>query len=109
VHTTENYTLAYVRSKAKSQGANKMSVGVSTLRQIVVAILKKRYHNGFIINSAQECDNFRTCVNELYGVELELTDEELQEEIKKIGIVDEGKVYLVSSGTKDKIREKVEK
>lgn len=57
------------------------------------SILKDRYENGFRINSAIDKGRFFVFFKEKYGQELELSGEELELKITKIGSIRENRIY----------------
>ena len=67
-------------------------------------ILSKRFTNGFRIDSPIELVRFRSFAAEDLGEEILLPDEELRSHIAGCGTIFEGKVYVVSTQTKEQIK-----
>ncbi len=71
-------------------------------------ILLAHFSNGYRLNSPIEMMRFRSYFSEDYGEEITLNDEEMTAHITACGTVYEGKVYVVSTETKEKIKEMAE-
>jgi len=72
-------------------------------------IISTRFTNGYRIGSLIELKRFRSFAAKDLDVQITLTDEELNCYIEVCGMIYEGKVYAVSTGTKERIRKLVEK
>ncbi|MBL0378415.1 MAG: hypothetical protein JKP90_01900 [Desulfofustis sp. PB-SRB1] len=70
----------------------------------LVAVLSKHFTNGYRLNSHIEMVRFRSFAAELYGEEIELPPEELKRFLAICGTVHGGKVYAVSTATKERIK-----
>ncbi len=68
-------------------------------------VLSARFANGYRLNSPIEMTRFRSFAEKDLGEELTLSDEELKAYIAACGTNYEGKIYTVSSETKERIRE----
>jgi hypothetical protein len=71
-------------------------------------LLSVRFANGFRLNSPIELARFRSFAAVDLGEGIKLTDEELKSYIKACGTVFDGKVYVVSTQTKEQIKELAE-
>jgi len=72
-------------------------------------IISTRFTNGYRLNSPIELARLRSFATKDLDMEITLTDEELKYQIEFCGMTYEGKVYAVSTGTKERIRELAEK
>jgi hypothetical protein len=68
-------------------------------------ILKKKYSNGFKLESAIDLSRLRRFSLEYADVDLTLSDADLTSALKSCGIVFNGKVYAVSKKTETQIKE----
>lgn len=71
-------------------------------------VLSAHFANGYRLNSSIEFARFRSFAAEDFGEEIELSHEELKEYISACGIMYNGKVYAVSTETKERIQELVD-
>jgi hypothetical protein len=71
-------------------------------------VLSMYFANGYRLNSPIEKARFRLFFAEGFGMELELTDEELESYIPACGRIFDGKVYAVSVQAKERIKELAE-
>jgi len=74
----------------------------------VADVISARFANGFRLNSSIELSRFRTFYANELGEEISLSDEELNKYIVASGTTFDGKVYSVSSETKEQIKGLVE-
>ena len=74
----------------------------------VADLISTRFANGFRLNSSIELSRFRTFYANELGAEILLSDEELNNYIVASGTTFDGKVYSVSSDTKEQIKGLVE-
>ncbi|MDK2988955.1 MAG: hypothetical protein PWR16_484 [Methanoculleus sp.] len=84
-----------------------VTVPDQTVLDKLMQILSKRFTNGLRINSPIELTRFRSFAVEDFGEEILLPDEELKSYIAGCGTTFDGKVYAVSTQTKERIRELV--
>lgn len=70
----------------------------------VADVIPARFTNGFRLNSVIELSRFRTFYANDLGEEISLSDEELNKCIMASGTTFDGKVYSVSSETKEQIK-----
>ena len=73
------------------------------LYEKIADIISIHFANGFRLNSSIELSRFRTFYLNTNGKEISLSDEELNKLIVSSGIIFDGKVYPVSTKTKDQI------
>ncbi len=71
-------------------------------------VLSSRFANGYRLNSPIELVRLRSFVAGDLGVEISLPDEELKDCIAACGTNYEGKIYVVSTETKERIKELAE-
>jgi len=74
----------------------------------VADVISTRFANGFRLNSSIELSRFRTFYANELGEEISLSDEELNKFIVASGTTFDGKIYSVSSETKEQIKGLVE-
>jgi hypothetical protein len=70
----------------------------------VADVISARFANGFRLNSSIELSRFRTFYANELGEEISLSDEELSKYIVASGTTFDGKIYSVSSETKEQIK-----
>jgi hypothetical protein len=75
---------------------------------MIVTVLLAHYPNGFRLDSPIELLRFRRFVAEDFGEEVALTDEELKQSISICGTFFNGKIYIVSIETEEKIKNEVD-
>lgn len=98
--------------KAKSYSCNKSQFSTDNLKitiensviERLTNVLSARFSNGFRLNSPIEMARFRSFALGDLGEELILSDEELKTYIAACGTEYEGKVYVVTTETKEKIK-----
>ena len=87
---------------------NKPMIKISAEKRTAIEmVLEARYANGFRLDII-EFGRLKRFVREYCDIELTLTDEELTEVVKSFGTLFEGKVYTVSTETKQKIKQIIE-
>jgi hypothetical protein len=74
----------------------------------LIDVLSAHFSNGYRLNSPIEMARFRSFAAEDLGCELTLSDEELKVYIAACGTNFDGKIYVVSTETKERIKELVE-
>lgn len=70
----------------------------------ITDILSSHFSNGFRLRSPIELIRFKSFAQKDYDMELPLSDNELEEKIYACGTIHQGKVYVVTTQTKDKIK-----
>ena len=75
---------------------------------IIVAVLSAHFPNGFRMDSPIELLRFRRFAAEDFGDEISIDDEDLMNDIVSCGFVFEGKTYIVSTETENRIRSEVD-
>jgi hypothetical protein len=83
-------------------------VDEKTRRENLTAVLSAHFSNGYRLNSPIEMMRFRSFAADDLCEEVSLSDEDLKTYIAACGTNFEGKVYVVSAETKEKIRVLVE-
>ncbi len=76
--------------------------------QQLTDVLLAHFSNGYRLNSPIELTRFRSFAAEDFGKELTLSDKELNARIAACGTNHEGKIYVVSVETKERIKEMAE-
>ena len=71
-------------------------------------LLSSRFTNGFRLNSPIEIMRFRSLLAPELGSDIKLSDEDLRAHVCVCGTVFDGKVYVVSSYTEERIKKSVE-
>jgi hypothetical protein len=80
----------------------------SSIIKRLVGVLSTHFSNGYRLNSPIEMKRFRSFAAEDLGEELTFSDKELNAYIAACGTKFEGKVYVVSTDAKERIRELAE-
>ncbi len=75
---------------------------------MIIMVLSAYYPNGFRLNSPIELLRFRRFAAEDFGEEVALTDEELKQSISICGTLFNGKIYIVSTETEEKIKNEID-
>jgi hypothetical protein len=71
-------------------------------------VLSAHFANGYRLNSSIELARFRSFAAKDFGEEIVLPQEELKRYISACGTTYDGKVYIVSAGTKERIKQLVD-
>ncbi len=71
-------------------------------------VLSAHFPNGFRLDSSIELLRFRRFAAKKYGEEVALTDEELKKSIATCGTFFDGKVYVISSGSEERIKSEID-
>jgi len=98
-HSRSAYSLPAVKPN--------MTLDPSIIEELT-GVLAAHFSNGFRLDSFIETGRLRKFAEKLLGHEITLTDEELEQYVKTCGTIFEGKVYVVSTVTKAKIKELAE-
>ena len=94
----------YINSdRAKAPESAKVTLSPSLAEQLE-DVLSTRFSNGYRLNSPIEMARFRSFASEKLGKELTLSDEEMKSYITSCGTIYEGKVFIVSTDTKERIK-----
>jgi hypothetical protein len=75
-----------------------------TFNETYGKVLSLKYPNGFLLNSPIELIRFRSFAE----IDDIISDDELRQAIKSCGVFHDGKVYVVSAQTKERLRSEVE-
>ena len=94
--------------ETQSTSVLQATVPDQTVIDKLTQVLSKRFTNGLRINSPIELVRFRSFAAEDLGENILLPDEELKSYIAGCGTTFDGKVYVVSAQTKERVRELAE-
>ena len=96
--------LRHTYLKAGLNISRKIARGGLSSSEKIAEVLSKHFANGFRVNSPIELKRFRAYAINVLGNESSLPDDKLIDRIKASGNVFDGKVYAVSSKTKQRIK-----
>jgi hypothetical protein len=92
----------------RSIHATSKSVVSGDVRATVIVILEERFPNGFKNNSPIELSRFRKFTAKDFSKKMALSDEELTMLILSCGTLFNGKVYIVGTGVKERIKREID-
>ena len=76
--------------------------------EMIIAVMQKRFPNGFRINSPIELLRFRRFAADDFGYESSITDEDLMKTITSCGTSFDGKVYVIDNEIESRIQNEVD-
>lgn len=80
----------------------------NTFAEKIAQVLSIRFPNGYRLDSPIELVRFKSFATEILGKEIMLSDAELKKHISTCGITCDGKVYVISAQTEDRIKDLAE-